>query len=140
MSVKYLYYTEDTSTGGYLSAACAVPLLDQVLKMYGGERMCVHPAGADYMASAGESYKTLAEAQAAYPLHTWVYLDSSSGSFLDELAHPSDDVVYVVGHDLTGYGKGILNGRTYKLRVLPEVFAGHAMVCLSVVAIDRWIR
>ncbi len=138
MSVKYLYYTEDTSTGGYLSAACAVPFLDQILKMYGGERMCVHPEGADYEASAKESFPTLESAQAAYPLYQWLYLVGDADIFLDEISPPADNVVYAVGHDLTGYDGVIDEG--YKLRVIPESFDGHAIVCLCVAAIDRWIR
>lgn len=139
MSIKYLYYTEGISTGGVLSAAFAVPFLDQVLLMYGGERMCIHPDGAEYGASAPESYPTLAAAQAAYSNHTWIYLCQSGSQCLDELVHPVDNVVYVVGHDLTGYGVDNPSKR-YKLRVVPPDFEGHAIVCLSMAAIDRWMR
>lgn len=140
MSVKYLYFTEGVGTGGSLSAAHAIPGLDQFLYMFGGERMCVHPAGADYAASAEESFDTLAAAQAAYSLHQWLYLDPAADVFLDEVSPAADNVVYAVGHDLTGYGGEPLNGNTYKLRVLPVGFVGHAITCLSVAAVDRWIR
>lgn len=141
MSVKYLYYTESTATGGALSAAYAVTALDQVLAMFGGERMAIHPKDADYESSAGESFSTLESAQAAYPLHQWLYLDAVSDAYLDALDPPADNVVYAVGHDLTGYGGEELNGKTYKLRTLrTEPFQGHAMIMLSVSAIDRWTR
>ena len=140
MSVKYLYYTEDTTTGGALSAAYAIPGLDQILYMYGGERMCIHAADADYGPSAPEVFATLKDAQAAYPAHTWIYLDQSATPFLDGLTPPPDDVVYVVGHDMTGYGGESLNGDSYRLRVVPLNFNGHAIICLSVAAVDRWAR
>ena len=136
MSVKYLYHTEDTSTGGYLSAAYSVPLLDQILKMYGGERMCIHPAGADYKPTSSEHYPTLESAQAVYPNHTWIYLDHKADEYLEN--HPDDNAVYAVGHDLTGYD-GTKNGISYRLRTV-NGFEGHAIVCLAMACADRWIR
>jgi len=137
MSVKYLYYTEDANTGGGLSAAYAVPLLDQILKMYGGERMCVHPTDADYKATSDEQYFSLAHAQSAYPDHTWIYLDHRADEYLEN--HPDDNAVYAVGHDLTGYD-GTKNGLSYRLRTIIPDFEGHAMVCLAMACADRWIR
>lgn len=140
MSVKFLYYTEDTSTGGALSTATLVPYLDQMCAMYGGELMCVHPANADYTAPTTDKYATLLLAQAAYPDHTWIYLTHTSETMLDELtSHPTDNVVYVVGHDITGYGDETLNGNAYKLRTLrSDTWQGHAVVILGCVMSDRW--
>ena len=140
MSIKYLYYTEDTGTGGQLSAAFAVPGLDQILSMFGGERMAIHSADADYNSTASESFETLADAQAAYLNHTWIYLTGDAPTFLDELTPLPNDVVYVVGHDSTGFGGESLNGNAYKLRVLKDSFTGYALTILSTVAIDRWCR
>lgn len=141
MSVKYLYYTESEATGGGLSAAHVVPLLDQELAMVGGSRMCIHPTDADYPATASESYHTLAAAQVAYPNYTWLYLDAEATQYLDELPPPVDDVVYVVGHDLMGYEGNSLNGERYKIRTLrTEPFQGHSIVMLTHAAIDRWVR
>lgn len=140
MSVIYCYYTESVGTGGYLSAAQAVPLLDQMLYMYGGNRIAIHPPDADYPATSPETYPSLADAQGAYPNHTWVYLDSMATSYIDELAHPVDNVVYVAGHDLTGYGGETLNGNTFKIRTQVPGFEGHAIVCLSMAVADRWAR
>jgi len=141
MSIKYLYYTESMAIGGTLSAAHAVPLLDQMLGMFGGKRMCVHPNDADYKATSAEQYPTLAAAQAAHPSHTWIYLDPDATQYIDEIEHPANDVVYAVGHDATGYGGEELNGNTCKLRTIrAKPFVGFALVCLSVVAHDRWTR
>lgn len=140
MSVKYLYYTESEAFGGNLSTAHSIPWIDQLTLMYGGSFACIHPDRADYEASARETYPTLLAAQAAYPSHTWIYLDQSAPTYIDELVHPADDVVYVVGHDLDGYRGEALNGNSYKMRVLPPDFEGHAVVCLSLVAMDRWTR
>jgi len=67
MSVKFLYYTEDTEKGGYLSSANSIPFLDQMTLMYGGEHICIHPSDATYIATSTEQHNTLAEAQSAYP-------------------------------------------------------------------------
>jgi len=139
VSIKYLYYTEDTSTGGVLSAAFAVPFLDQLLLMYGGERMCVHQPFADYRPSSPEHYPSLQAAQNAYPSHTWIFLRPDGLVFLDEIAHPVDNVVYAVGHDLEGFRDEEPQGTMCKLRVIPNDFAGHAMICLGVAAVMRSI-
>lgn len=136
MSVVYLYYTEGVASGGSVSSAFAVPMLEQFLKMFGGERACIHPADADYNASSPDSYDTLEDAQAAYPDHVWVYLDSASETHISAYQHESDNVVYVVGHDQSGYGDSTITGQTIK--VIGSV--GHAIPCLIAVAVDRWSR
>ncbi len=135
MSVIYLYYTEDDDFGGSLSTAFAVPMLDQFLSMFGGQRACVHPVDADYKASAKDSYNTLEDAQAAYPDHEWIYLDRNATTHISEYQHPLDNVVYVVGHDADGYGDSSI-GKTIKVTKLD----GHAIPCLISAVTDRWSR
>ncbi len=136
MAVVFLYHTEGTDFGGNLSAAFAIPMLDQFLKMVGGVRACVHPADADYKTSASDTYDTLEDVQAAYPDHEWVYLDPTATDELKDFVHPVGDTVYVVGHDRYGYGDSALNGT--RLKIMD--FVGHAIPCLIAAACDRWSK
>ncbi len=138
MSIVYLYHTEDSEKGGTLSAAGAgtVSMLDQFLKMFGGVRACVHPVEAEYKPTASTSYDTLADAQAAYLDHEWVYLDPTATDTLADFVHPVGNTVYVVGHDEYGYGDLVLKGT--RLKIMDVV--GFAIPCLIAAVCDRWSK
>lgn len=139
MSVIYLYYTEDANFGGSLSAAFAVPMLDQFALMYGGELACIHPVNTDYPATVATQFATLEDAQKAYPSHEWLYLDHNASDSLDDYVHPADNVVYVAGHDRDGFGSSVI-GRSVKLKTLQVPFVGHAIPSLIALACDRRSR
>jgi len=140
MSVVFLCYTEDTGTGGNLSTAFSIPMLDQFMYMFGWELVGIHPEGADYPPRISKIFPTLSKARDEYPHHSWVFLDPTATFFLDQYSHPKDDVVYAVGHDLTGFGDEPLEGTSVRLRVKPEPFEGHAVPCLIAAACHRWAR
>ena len=141
MSVVYLYHSEDSDFGGFLSAASLIPVLDQYCYMFGGERAAIHPADAEYPSWSETEYATLEEAYEAYPDHTWIYLDPHATKYLDEMdAHPLDDVVYLAGHDDYGYKDTTFIGERYKLRMAGNDFEGHAIPCLVAALCDRWSR
>jgi len=136
MAVIYLFYTEDDDRGGVLSAASVASILDQFAYMFGGEIACIHPAGADYPAVAPTVVESLEQAQAAHPDHEWVYLDPTATKHVSEYQHPADNVVYVAGHDDTGYGDSETPGT--HVRVMEG--EGHAIPCLIALCCDRWSR
>jgi len=142
MSIIYMYHNEDSGTGGGLSAAQLIPLLDQYTYMFGGERAEIMPVDSGYDSNTPQNtYNSLEDAWLAYPNYTWVYLSPYATTHLDEIAHPNDDVVYVVGHDLDGYSDSNLsNGIQVRLRTTTEPLEGHAIPCLISALNDRWSR
>lgn len=127
--------------GGVLGAGNAVPMLEQFLAMYGGERMCIHPMDADYLPTAPEVYPTIEDALAAYPDHLWVFLDASAPHCLDELHLPADSVVFAAGHDANGFGDLSMLGRIRcQIRSLMPGVEGHAMIMLAAACAHYWER
>ena len=62
----------------------------------------------------------------------WIYFDPNSRLFLDELEHPSGDVVYALGSDYFGFGVTELpEGISVAVRGLPETWAGMCVPCLA---------
>ena len=140
MAVVFLFYTEDENIGSTLSAAQAVPMLDQFVYMFGGQYAAIHPKDADYPPKVHTTYPSLAVAQKAYPNHNWVILDPNAKKYLDEFTHPKENVVYLVGHDAGGFQGKAPKGTKVKLRTIQDNFEGYAIPTLIATACDRWVR
>ena len=61
----------------------------------------------------------------------WVYFDPNARLRLDELEHPTGDVVYALGSDYFGFGATELpEGVSVSILGLPETWAGMCVPCL----------
>ena len=74
---------------------------------------------------------------------TWVWLDANATTYLDEYAHPTNNVIYCVGSNYDGFdGKDISTLPGVKLRLrqpvrhVGEWFAGMVIAC---VCYDRFL-
>lgn len=138
MAVIYLFYTEDDDYAGNLSPNMTIPMLDQFTYMFGGEYVAIHPKDADYPPRVPKTFPTLEDAKREYSDYKWFYLDSKAETYLDEITHPQDNVVYAVGHDRIGFGKSKLNGEKVRLRTIQPDFEGYSIATLISVICDRW--
>ncbi len=75
--------------------------------------------------------------------YIWIYFDINSPDFYEDLIHPSNDVVYVIGSDIVNYdGKSIedRNGKSYRLRVKNIEQRHYASAVVSYVMASRWTK
>lgn len=139
MSVVYLYHSQNPDVAGTLTLGNGnmVSLLDHFCTMFGAKWAAVHPGG--YQNYAGENYPTYEDAFQAYPDYAWIYLDPNSDVSLQDLEHPKDNVVYVVGRDIEGFKDVELHGPRVRLDTYSkgEMFS---VACLIAVACNRWSK
>lgn len=64
------------------------------------------------------NFRTLEEALAdpIFDGFTWVWLDANGTTYVDEFAHPVDNVIYCIGHDASGFQKVEAAGPRIKIR------------------------
>jgi len=64
------------------------------------------------------NYRSIEEALTDHRFadHTWVWLDCAGTSYVDQYAHPKENVIYCIGDDLTGFQGISAPGPRVKLR------------------------
>lgn len=103
-----------------------------------------------------ETYPTLQAALKAHPEKTWVFIEFESCipkdieyEYLRDFRHPSDEVIYVVGHDTSDIGlkkldRKYLKGNHVITIKTPELYGYRsslwAHICIMIVLYDRLIK
>lgn len=142
MSIIYIYYSDDPGRCGHTDTICTsnrsmISLLDRLVTMFGGQHVAIN--NGQYPLYSPISYPSLLDAHLAYPDHSWMYLYTNGDIFLDQYEHPKDNVVYVVGHEVTGIENIPLKGPKVRIRTF-NTGESQSIACLIVVICDRGSR
>jgi len=139
--IAVLFYYEDEKESDQIMTVDEMAT-NRLFNLYGYEMFIIDRTGTR---SGSMIFHSLDEAieDHRFKDHTWMYFDRFAGEYL--VTHPKENVVYVIGSDLEGYGydkKSIeeRNGKSYKLSLKNPMEIHHANPIMSYVMAHRWIN
>jgi hypothetical protein len=140
--VYLLYYLPDVESW----STAKYPWLSKWAGLYRIHPVVIDLAGRNRLSDKPPfNFRSLQDAHDSPHLagYTWVWLKANGAVYLDEFAHPADNVIYCIGDDQTGFQGLDLPGPSIKLRptneqVLDEAEWWAAMVAPQVLY-DRFM-
>ena len=135
MAINILFYYED-DTG----VETNISFIDQMVAMFWYEWFFIDRTGTK---RGTRKFSSLDQAIAdpRFAGCTWIYLDVNATKYLEDLVHPKDNVVYVIGSDTVGYDEKTIkqrNGKSYKLKTKDLNREYYAAAVIPYVMAQRW--
>ncbi len=144
MTVYFLYYLSEDGLPPQDDWQSQMTRADQIIGIFNWVPVFVEPAGL-ISVSKGDApiiVRSLQEALAHPDLINlqWVWMDQTVTDLLQDFVHPSDNVIYCIGHDRDGFNVAFPLGQRLRIWTPDSSRQYYAETVLHLVVYDRALK